>query len=739
MTATTRITRPLLTVKRMIPPPRAGAVPRDRLERRLRTAATRLTLVLAPAGWGKTSLLTGWAADPAERDRIAWVSLDETDDEPSRFWSYVLTALHEAGAVSAAPLGAVETAGVPPVELALPILLNELAESPHRHILVLDDYHELRDSRIHESVEFLLAYLPPALRVVIAARTDPPLPLARLRARGDLTELRVADLRFALDEATALVAHVAGTEPSPPAAAAVWERTEGWAAGLQFAGLAWRVDPARSGHDDRHLLDYFAAEVLPGLAPEQRDLLVRTAALDRLSGPLCDVALQVTGSAAVLEQLSRADLFVAALDGHREWYRCHPLLRDALSRESPADPEVLVRAAGWFAEQGRIDDAARHLLRAGQAGEATALLLRHAEDHFFVRGDSVTYLMLGEQVTGLLAAPEMAFSLAVAATLCGRQDRVIHWLDVCEAGLTAETTLPGWRNARAAILSLRATFALSDAESARSVDMAREALALETADGHPNVHTALGSALTRHGRFEEGLAILADRWQRDRARWRLWELMRVAGSLAITLAECGRGRECDRILREVGPRADAFERDGQAATILGLASLRTAAGRRGFQEGDAEGAITLLRKGIAYGEFHPRPLVVVLALIYLADAELACGRRAEARAALTRARDIVDDEPVSDFAMARLAESERRLGRGAVRFAVRSGALPEELTDRELSILRALQGTASQREIGAALFLSINTVKAYTKSLYRKLGVSSRQDAVTTGKACGLL
>ncbi|GLY95156.1 LuxR C-terminal-related transcriptional regulator [Actinoplanes sp. NBRC 103695] len=228
-------------------------------------------------------------------------------------------------------------------------------------------------------------------------------------------------------------------------------------------------------------------------------------------------------------------------------------------------------------------------------------------------------------------------------------------------------------------------------------------------------------------------------WQSDRTSWRPWDVLQVAGSLAISLAESGRGAECDRVLQDVAALAASVERDGHAAAIPGLSSLRTAAGRRRYQQGDTEGAVALLRRGVGYAELHPRPLILVMALIYLADAELACGRGPAARAALARARETTDDEPVSAFAMRCLADAETRLGRRAARSAVRAGVLHEELTDRELSVLRALQGNASQREIGAALFLSINTVKAYTKSLYRKLGVASRQDAVTAGRSHGLI
>ncbi|MCX5269439.1 LuxR C-terminal-related transcriptional regulator [Streptomyces sp. NBC_00199] len=729
----------------MVPPARADAIPRERLQQQLRLAETRLTVVVAPAGWGKTSLLSGWASGPDEKRRIAWVSLDESDDEPVRFWSYVLTALHNAGdAISAGPLQALDAAAVAPVDLALPMLLNELAASEVAHVLVLDDYHLLTDPRIHEAVEYLVAYLPASLRIVIAARTDPPLPIARLRARGDLTELRAAQLRFSPDEATALVSTVSGHDLDETAAAAVWERTEGWAAGLQLAALALRADPAKAQVDDRHLLDYFAAEVLPGLAPSHRDLLVRAAPLERLSGPLCDAALQVTGSAQVLSDLVRAGLFVAALDEEQQWYRCHHLLRDVLAHEATTDPrEVLGHAAAWFTEENRLDDAVHHLLRAGRDDDAAELMLRNAETWFFAHGDAASYLRFGERLPSRAVGPLLAYSLAFAAALCGDQARVNHWLDACEVRGNAETVMTGWHSFRSAVLTVRAGFGMSDAEAAQSVTLALQALELETVGdvtAHPHVPATLGGVLARDGRFDEAAALLLDVWQqRHRGSWPLWTVMAVAGMLTVSLVEAGRGEECDRVLREAGPTADAVEHGGREASTPGLAALRIAAGRRGYLHADVEGAAVLLRRAVGLAELHPRPTTLFLGLLYLADAELACGNRSAARAALARAREIVEEEPVSAFAARRLEQAETRLGQAGTRTAVRSGALAEELTDRELSILRALQGSATQREIGAALFLSINTVKAYNKSLYRKLGVASRQDAVKVARELGLI
>ncbi|MEW2051123.1 LuxR C-terminal-related transcriptional regulator [Streptomyces sp. NPDC005476] len=739
-------TRPLLTVKQVIPPARAGAVPRERLQQQLRVAETRLTLVVAPAGWGKTSLLSGWAADPEEKRRIAWVSLDESDDEPVRFWSYVLTALRGAGGViSTGPIQTLDAAGVSPIDLALPMLLNELAASTVPHVLVLDDYHLLADPRIHEALEYLVAYLPASLRVVIAARTDPPLPIARLRARGDLTELRAAQLRFSPDEAAALVAAVSGHNLDGAAGEAVWERTEGWAAGLQLAALALRADPAKAPAGDRHLLDYFAAEVLPGLESRQRDLLVRAAPLERLSGSLCDAALQVTGSATVLADLVRADLFVAALDDEQRWYRCHRLLRDVLAGETTTDPqEVLGHAADWFAAEGRIDDAVRHLLRAHRDDAAAEMMLSNAETWFFPRGEAATFLEFGEELSGRVVGPALAFSLAYSAALCGDQAGVNRWLDVCEASGTSAAVVPGWHNIRSAVLCVRAGYGMPDAEAARSVVMVQQALREETEGGgagDPTVRAALGAMLGRDGRFDEAAALLLDLWSSpdDRRAWPQSLVLQAAGTLMISLVEAGRGEECDRVLREAGPLADAVERIGREASMPGVASLRIAQARHSYQNARMEEAAALLRRVIPLAELHPRPTVLFLGLVYLADAELACGDRSAARAALSRAREVVDEEPVSAFATRRLEETEARLGRSGARTAVRSGALVEELTDRELSILRALQGPATQREIGAELFLSINTVKAYNKSLYRKLGVASRHDAVVAARDLGLI
>jgi LuxR family transcriptional regulator, maltose regulon positive regulatory protein len=438
--------------------------------------ARRLSVVVAPAGWGKTTLLAEWARRAGEREPVAWLTLDETDDEPNRFWTYVVTALRAAAPdLGESALVALRVPGIDPLDVALPTLLNDLAASGARHVLILDDYHVLTDVRIHEAVEFLLTYPPPSLHLVIAARFDPPLPLARMRARGQLSEIRATDLRFTSAEAAGLVWAVGQVEVGTQALDALVDRTEGWAVGLKLAALTLRGahDPAARAAevrgDDRHILDFLASEVLDRLPADRRDFLVRTAVLDRLCGSLCDAVLGREGSAAVLAALERADLFVVPLDLHRQWYRYHRLFRDVLRRELDATapdavPDLLRRAADWYLAAGQVEEAVRHLTAAGDRRAAGRLLLS-AEDTFLEQGAAGTYLRLGDGLgeAAIREDPRLAVTLAGAAARSGRLDRVAALLDTAEGHLEGDTPpYQGWRSLAAAAAVLRAAYDHAD-------------------------------------------------------------------------------------------------------------------------------------------------------------------------------------------------------------------------------------------------------------------------------------
>lgn len=383
---------PLLATKRYAPRRRARLVTRPRLLARLdRGIESRLTLVAAPAGSGKSTLLADWlAATPAHRRTTAWVSLDPGDNDPALFWTYVITALH---ALPPAPggnaLALLHGPQPPPIASVLATLINDLAAIDDDVVLVLDDYHVIQSRPIHEALAVLLDHVPPNLHLVIATREDPPLALPRLRARGHLTELRAADLRFSPDETTAFLNDVMGLAIETHDIAALEARTEGWIAGLQLAALSMQGRTNVAGFvrafagDDRYVVDYLADEVLQRQSEGIRRFLLETAILDRLSGSLCDAVTGGGDGAAVLETLERGNLFVVPLDDVRHWYRYHHLfadvLRARLAAERPDRIATLHRnASAWFERHGSTADAIRHALAGGDAARAADLVERAA-------------------------------------------------------------------------------------------------------------------------------------------------------------------------------------------------------------------------------------------------------------------------------------------------------------------------------------------------------------------------
>src|SRR5262245_11715554 len=378
----------LLATKLHMPGPQPGFVPRRRLVQALGDGLERgRVLVCAPAGFGKTALLADWARGGGRP--VAWLCLDSGDSDPARFWRYVVAALDRARP------GLAGRVGPPPprsFEGLVTALINELAADPgpDEVLLVLDDYHLVDPGPVHESVTFLLENLPPGLRVVVASRADPPLPLARLRARGQLAELRAAELRFTLEEAAALLGEAGGAALPAPAMAALVARTEGWAAGLQLAALSLRgqADPAGFAAEfsgsHRFVLDYLTDEVLAGQPGPVRAFLLETSVLERLSGELCDAITGRADGQAMLQEIERAGLFLVPLDEMRGWWRYHhlfaDLLRARLQAEQPGRVPALHRAAAaWSEEHDLADDAVRHALAAGDATWAARLVERHVE------------------------------------------------------------------------------------------------------------------------------------------------------------------------------------------------------------------------------------------------------------------------------------------------------------------------------------------------------------------------
>lgn len=751
---------PLLAGKLSVPPVPSSLVARPRLLRRLDAVRTTpVTAVVAGAGWGKSTLLAAWARQAGTP--VAWVTLEGSEDDPARFWTHLATALAgPAPDVVEPALRALAVPSLDPLEVAVPELLNGFAARAEPAVLVLDDLHEVTDPRVLEGLEFLLDHLPAALHVVLAGRTDPPVGLARLRARGRLAELTAADLRFTPGEARALLTGLVRADPDEPALAALLGRTEGWAAGLVLGALALRdraagraVPPGPPGL--RHAVDYLLAEVLAGQPADRRELLLRSAPLDRLSGPLCDAVLGRTSSAAALAGLERDGVFVTALDGAGHWYRVHPLFRAALRREldDPAGAaEVQRRAADWFWAQGLVEEAVRARLAAGDDAGAADWLVQGIGT-FLASARVGVFAELGSRIDPAVVASSvpLLLSLAWAAGVTGRLDRVPALLDRAAERIAAgaDAAFSGFAGGRGAIAAMRAVYGTADVDSpAVALAAAQEAVAAETDPelaGWVVARVALGGALLADGRPAESRAALDDAWRAPAtAALPVFSRLEVAGLLAWCLVQPdddgapdpARDARAERLLRSTADEAAALEAQLGDAAAAALALLHAAAGVLDRRAGRTAAARARSARAADLVGVQAHPAVAVLVLGSAAEAALADGDAPAALRLLDRARDAALGAPPSPARDRQLADLEARAGHRAAARA--RPATAEPLTDREVSVLRALRGSLSQREVGAELHLSVNTVKGYTKSLYRKLAVGSRREAVERGRELGL-
>ncbi|HLO31941.1 MAG TPA: hypothetical protein VK249_22520, partial [Anaerolineales bacterium] len=379
----------ILATKLFIPPPRAKIVLRPRLIERLNeglSSGCKLTLISASAGFGKTTLVSEWVA--CCKRPVAWLSLDEGDNDVTRFLTYLVSALQTiAPNIGAGVLGVLHASQPQPplLESILTALINEIITTSDNFIFVLDDYHSIDSKPVDNALTFLLEHLPPQIHLVIATREDPPLPLARLRARGQLTELRALDLRFTPSEAAEFLNQLMGLNLSAEDITALETRTEGWIAGLQLAALSMQgqTDPAsfiKSFTGSHHfILDYLVEEVLQRQPEHVRNFLLQTAILDRLSSLLCDAVTGQQDGKGMLEALERGNLFVIPLDDQRQWYRYHHLFAEVLQAHlQEAQPDRVsmlhLRASEWYEQNGLRSDAIRHALAAKDFEGAAGLI-----------------------------------------------------------------------------------------------------------------------------------------------------------------------------------------------------------------------------------------------------------------------------------------------------------------------------------------------------------------------------
>jgi LuxR family maltose regulon positive regulatory protein len=710
----------------------------------------KLTLVAAPAGSGKTTLAAAWLRLEQGEKPAAWLSLDRWDNDPVRFWTYLAEALRTVEPdVGAEVLGLLRAPGTRLLEDVVPTLVNELEQLRDRLVLVLDDYHLITTTEIHETLAFLLEHMPPALHLLIATRSDPPLPLARLRARRELLEIRAADLRFTPEESGAFLNGVLELGLELEDVDRLHERTEGWAAGLYLAALSLRghADPrtfiAAFAGDDRHVVDYLGSEVLRNQPEAVRTFMLRTSVLERLCGPLCDAVTDTGGSAEVLAEIERANLFLIALDNRRDWYRYHHLFGRLLLHElQQAEPQLVPalhrRASAWYRHEGSIPESIQHLIAAGDTEEAAELVALHW-NAFFNHGRLAT-------VTGWLdSLPENAVEsdprLCVArgwlALDRGLVDEVERWIEAAESRRLGGVPASGVESLSVGTAVLRMVYRFKIGDVGRARKAAEETLELAPAEAlfpRTVAHCILGITLYWSGDLDRAVEALGEAVLQARAARNDLAASYALGYLSVIHAERDEPQTAKDLVstaRQLSDEPGFTEHFVAMMSHLGTAKVQQS-------RGELEEAETAASRAHELGLRGAGRLEIAAALLTLAEIRDARGARADARRLLLDARRAVESCPDPKAAADALTLAERRL-RAAPRRPAGVGDGAQELTDRELAVLRLLGTDLSQREIGATLYVSLNTVKTHTRGIFRKLGASSRRQAVEHARTRGLL
>jgi LuxR family maltose regulon positive regulatory protein len=616
----------ILATKLYIPRPRSNLVSRPRLIQQLNQGRDRkLTLLSAPAGFGKTTLLGDWVQ--SLDCPVAWISLDRGDNNPLRFLTYLAAALQTGDAtIGRVALAMLQSSRPPSIEAVLTTLINEIAECSRPHILILDDYHLIDAKSVHEALNLLLDHSPPQLQLVISSRSDPPLRLSRLRGRNQLMELRTTDLRFRPNETTAFLNQAMGLALSAKDITALDARTEGWAVGLQMAALsiqspfsAGEHDAERAANlvatfsgDHRYILDYFTDEVLLQQSGDIQSFLLQTAILGRLSGPLCDTVTRRNDGQEVLERLDTANLFIVPLDNERRWYRYHhlfaDLLRKQLGRTQPELVPALHRLASqWYEENGLISEAVDHLLAAEDIEGAARV----------VEGNALAMMDHGKLVTlagwlddlpelAVRSRPMLCVAKAWPMAYAGQREAAELPLQDAEKALAGlddgEKTDAERQRIKGHILAIRSSVLGIQGELSRAAELARRALQhLPDDDLMARGFAAhqLGFMLRMNGDLSAAERAFAQAIDISQAAGHSHVVMLVLCELATLLILRGKLHSGLGTCRDVIAQARAYEKErGQRLPVAGHAFIRMSTILREWNDLDA--AERCARDGLAW-------------------------------------------------------------------------------------------------------------------------------------------
>ena len=728
--------------KLMLPRVRPGMLRRARLLELLDDDEwSSLVLLNAGVGYGKTTLVRSWCSERPEP--VIWITLDPGDDDPVRLWTHLATAVERLGeGLGLRALMSLAARGAP-IETGVDELMNGLAAYGQAVTLVFDDLHVVTSETSLRSIEHAIARLPTNARVVVLTRADPEIGVARLRARRTLTEVRAQELVFTVGEARELLVGE-GVELSGKSVELLTERTEGWPAGLYLAALWLRkLDNADEGvralaGSTRHVSDYLSEEVLAALAPDTRDFLLRTSVLERFTPALCDAVLGRNDSVAVLEELERSNMFLVPMDTRGEWHRYHHLFGELLQLELGHDDaaELRRRAASWCRSHGLLEDAIEYAAAAPDADIVADLLVEHHLD--FIWGGRirqflswvrwlpsellVTHPLLpasGAFAAAILRRPEVEVQQLLAAAEQAREERPWLWSPYVET-----------------VVEVTRSALIVNGDVGAAVQHARRAVAAAHA-GAPvltvGVLSSLSQALFFAGELDEARRIATQAVERPDAPEVPDGYVASLGLLALIDAERGRFEGAEAWARQaISFARSRFQADSWVAAPahLGLALACAATGRIAEAEREALRGEQLRRS--------PQPAVGhAHALLVLAQVRIARSRLTSAAEDLRRGQSAIAEfaDPGRLPAIAAsVAQGFASAGRGAG-----NGAMVEEPSPAELAVLRGLASGLSRREIGARLYISLNTVKTHTRELYRKLGATTRSEAIARAAALGLL
>ena len=723
---------------------RPGTVRRPALIERLAGGDPRpIVSVVAPAGYGKTTLLSQWA----ERNghAVAWVSVDEADNDPKVLLSYVAGALDAVEPVDgrvfdalASPASSVPGAVVPRLGSAFSSMTSPVA-------LVLDDVHVLRNSECRAAVSVLADHVPTGSRLVLAGRAEPPLRVARLRAEGKLLEIGPADLSLTCQEASSLLRN-ADVTLSEDAVAQLHRRTEGWPAGLYLAALYLREGgPLASAAvsfsgDDRFVSEYMQSEFLSRISRAQRMFLTRTAVLERMCGPLCDAVLELPGAHALLAELAQSNLLLVPLDRRGEWYRYHHLFRDMLlaelKRQAPGlIPVLRRRAAAWCLQNGMPEEALEYSLAAGDVDMAAGLVQKMAVlVHRQGRVATVQrWLQWLDGRGGITGHPMVAVLASLLAVVMGRPADAERWADVVDRWQYGGAVPPDDASAEAWAALLRAVLCRRGAEQMRAD--ADEAVRRFGEEGFMTPAPALTGGVARVlcGDLDGGEASLEDAASIAEQTGAHDDLVMALSARSLLAMARSEWHQAELLAEQAGIalRRAGIE-ESYAAPLVCTAQARIA-----MRRGDAPAARQHLvsAQRLRHLLTYALPYFAVQVRIELARVHLALADLAGARTLMREVDELLRRRPglgtLADDAETLRARLARERGSNAL------GA--SSLTAAELRLLPLLPTHLSFGEIAGELFLSLNTIKTETAAIYRKLGISTRSEAVARSRELGLL